>query len=479
MPTLLQARSRQARCYLTRAERLAQNYEALTRDRSSLLLALQSALDLELYDDLVRGIAALAGFLNSTGDQGEATRFVEAALSRVPGSGTGAIRARLHYERGLLARYAGDFGLAREQLQAARGTAQAAGDAVREGWADAAMGWLHYDLGELDEASLCFERVLQAPGVAHDGDLVSAVQHSSGNVAFVRGRYDEARRRYLQALELARQVPVEERCSNILHDLGWVELRSGNLDEARRRFAEGLVLAEQTGSLERRCSLLQGLGATAERRGDFDGAQAHWTAALEIARSIGYPALAAGLLHNLGGLASARGDADEARRFLSQALAWSETMEGQRQRRASVLSTLGWLALRQGDLDDADERFTAARQEAGQNRLSVAAGGDRTRRERSDLAARGSGEADARLKSAGDTAGPWAARRSPGPSCSTGRHCAGAGRYGRGSEPGPPQHRTRRAGPRPGECPAAFAVAGPTPAAMSRAFSSDASDVQR
>ena len=62
MPTLLQARSRQARCYLARAERLAQNYEALTRDRSSLLLALQSALDLELYDDLVPGIAALAGF---------------------------------------------------------------------------------------------------------------------------------------------------------------------------------------------------------------------------------------------------------------------------------------------------------------------------------------------------------------------------------------------------------------------------------
>lgn len=404
MPTLLQARSRQARCYLARAERLAQNYEELTRDRSSLLLALQSALDLELYDDLVRGIAALAGFLNSTGDQVEATRFVEAALSRVPGSGTGAIRARLHYERGLLARYAGDFGLAREQLQAARVTAQAAGDAVREGWADAAMGWLHYDLGELDEASLCFERVLQAPGVAHDGDLVSAVQHSSGNVAFVRGRYDEARRRYLQALELARQVPVEERCSNILHDLGWVELRSGNLDEARRRFAEGLVLAEQTGSLERRCSLLQGLGATAERRGDFDGAQAHWTAALEIARSIGYPALAAGLLHNLGGLASARGDADEARRFLSQALALSETMEGQRQRRASVLSTLGWLALRQGDLDDADERFTAARQEAGQIDYpwllaEIGHGEGVLTWRRGDPA-----EADARLKSAGDTA---------------------------------------------------------------------------
>ena len=55
MPTLLQAQRRQARCYLARAERLARNFEALTRDRSSLLLALQSALDLELYDNLIRG----------------------------------------------------------------------------------------------------------------------------------------------------------------------------------------------------------------------------------------------------------------------------------------------------------------------------------------------------------------------------------------------------------------------------------------
>ena len=404
MPTLREARSRQARCYLSRAERFAHNYEALTRDRSSLLLALQSALDLEMYDDLVRGVAALAGFLNSTGNQVDATRFVDAALSRVPGGGAGAIRARLHYERGLLARYAGDFGLAREQLQAAKTAARAAGDTVREGWADAAMGWLHFDLGELEEASLCFERVLGAPGVAHDGDLVSAVQHSSGNVAFVRGRYDEARRRYRAALELARRIPVEERCSNILHDLGWVELRSGNLDEAHRHFTEGLVLAEQTGSLERRCSLLQGLGAVAERRGDFDEAQARWTAALELAQSIGYPALAAGLLHNLGGLASARGDADEARRFLSQALALSETMEGQRHRRASVLSTLGWLALRQGQLDDADEQFTTARQTAEQLDYpwllaEIGHGEGVLTWRRGDPV-----EADAQLKSAGDAA---------------------------------------------------------------------------
>jgi tetratricopeptide (TPR) repeat protein len=366
MPTLREARSRQARCYLSRAERFTNNYEALTRDRSSLLLALQAALDLEMYDDLVRGIAALAGFLNSTGSQADATRFVDAALSRVSGGGAEAIRARLHYERGLLARYAGDFGLAREQLQAAKTVARAAGDTVREGWADAAMGWLHYDLGELDEASLCFEQVLRAPDVAHDGDLVSAVQHSNGNVAFIRGRYDEARHLYRAALDLAQRIPIEERCSNILHDLGWVELRSGNLDEAQRNFTEGLVVAEQTGSLERSCSLLQGLGAVAERRGDFTEAQTHWTAALELARSIGYPALAAGLLHNLGGLASARGDLDEARRLLSQALALTKTMEGQRQRHASLQSTLGWLALRQGYLDEADELFTAARQETEQ-----------------------------------------------------------------------------------------------------------------
>jgi tetratricopeptide (TPR) repeat protein len=331
-----------------------------------LLLALQAALDLEMYDDLVRGVAALAGFLNSTGSQGDATRFVDAALSRVSDGGAETIRARLHYERGLLARYAGDFSLAREQLEAAKKAARAAGDTLREGWADAAMGWLHYDLGELDEASLCFEHVLRAPGVAQDGDLVSAVQHSSGNVAFIRGHYDEARRLYRAALDLAQRIPIEERRSNIFHDLGWVELRSGNLDEAHRHFTEGLVVAEQTGSLERSCSLLQGLGAVAERRGDFDEAQTQWTAALELARSIGYPALAAGLLHNLGGLASARGDVDEARRLLSQALALTETMEGQRQRRASLLSTLGWLALRQGYLDEADERFTSARQEAEQ-----------------------------------------------------------------------------------------------------------------
>ena len=199
---------------------------------------------------------------------------------------------------------------------------------MRSEVADAAIGWLHYDLGELDEASLCFERVLQAPGVAHDGDLVSAVQRSSGNVASSAGVTTRRGAATSRPWSWRSRFP-----SRSAPAISCTILAGSSFAAATSTRPAGASPRDWFWPSKRadlRAPLLAAPGPRGHRRAPRRlrrGAGALDSGA-GIARSIGYPALAAGLLRNLEQVGvSARGDADEARRFLSQALAFSDQMK--------------------------------------------------------------------------------------------------------------------------------------------------------
>jgi DNA-binding SARP family transcriptional activator/predicted ATPase len=136
------------------------------------------------------------------------------------------------------------------------------------------------------------------------------------------GRSFEARRKALALIADQGDVDVGP---GILNDLGEVYLLLGEYTAAREVFARGLGMARRLGALKMELCILEGLGRTLLHLGALDAARAHLTDAL--ARST--PATAVVhrgyCLTTLGYVAERMGDGDEAAAYYHAALNWWAT----------------------------------------------------------------------------------------------------------------------------------------------------------
>ena len=76
----------------------------------------------------------------------------------------------------------------------------------------------------------------------------AGMAHNLGNVAYLQGDYDQARRLYQQALDLKQQLGDRAGVAITLHQLGRLAEEDGDLEKAERLFAKSLDTFEALGS---------------------------------------------------------------------------------------------------------------------------------------------------------------------------------------------------------------------------------------
>lgn len=150
----------------------------------------------------------------------------------------GVLRARALYGDGAMAFRAGDAERSRARNQELLDIAQATGD-VR-GECDGFTGMARLALRDGDYAEVVrLAREARAKAVkANDPPAEAAPLHLEAAGTRLQRRYDEARRLYLESLDLNQRLENAPFVAMERHNLGWVDLHRGDLDAAEAWFRE-------------------------------------------------------------------------------------------------------------------------------------------------------------------------------------------------------------------------------------------------
>ncbi len=149
----------------------------------------------------------------------------------------GGLRAKALLARAE-ARDAAGHGASLDDLDEARGHAEAVGDDALLGRILGRMGTVHFLRGALDTAEPLLEQALALH--VSSGDLpAQADRHANmANVALRQGRFDAAQRRFLEALALHEQVGNALSAAKVMSNLGIVHLHLKRPERARRWYRQ-------------------------------------------------------------------------------------------------------------------------------------------------------------------------------------------------------------------------------------------------
>src|SRR5690606_28802109 len=120
-------------------------------------------------------------------------------------------------------------------------------------------------------------------------------------VMFKLGQVDEAERRQQEALTIFSRLGDRRAMAFVRHNRGWLALHNGRFDEARRYFLESLEIRRALRHTWAASIPLTQLGIVANAAGDGTRAQAHLLEALRLARDVQYiPAILGALVEVAG-----------------------------------------------------------------------------------------------------------------------------------------------------------------------------------
>jgi tetratricopeptide (TPR) repeat protein len=184
---------------------------------------------------LLAGHAELAAKLGET-----VTHFSASGVELEPGT-----RAQVHVLRGLSAAFAGDFARYLAQELSARAAFEAAGDSRRALNEAGSIGFAQMELGRHREAEATLAAALagaEALGLEH---VKAASWHNLGLVYARLGRFDEARRNELRALDIF-CAQGDRRLEGAARTyLAQIELLAGNHQDAARHAEAALSVVRE------------------------------------------------------------------------------------------------------------------------------------------------------------------------------------------------------------------------------------------
>ncbi|MFL5653956.1 MAG: CHAT domain-containing protein [Ktedonobacteraceae bacterium] len=102
--------------------------------------------------------------------------------------------------------------------------------------------------------------------------LASQTLNELGNIAYLQGEYEEARRLYAQSLEIEERLGDQGGRASTLHALGTIAQQQGEYEEARRLYAQSLEIVERLGDQSGRANSFGQMGLLAYEQGDFEHA---------------------------------------------------------------------------------------------------------------------------------------------------------------------------------------------------------------
>src|SRR6266581_246880 len=193
----------------------------------------------------------------------------------------------------------GDSAQARELCRRSYDVARAVGDDLLTAEALNSLGCLDVATGALDDARRAFLEALELGGQSRD--LCARVERNLGIVANIHGDLDEALARYARSLEASQRAGDEHGCALAYHNLGMVSADRELLDEADRYFTRSREIAERAGHvhLQGLCLLNQAAKVDVARQ-QFEDARRNAEAALTILDRLGAAAEKAGAYRVIG-----------------------------------------------------------------------------------------------------------------------------------------------------------------------------------
>lgn len=343
---------RMASCLIGYAEQHENDFDALQRELTNLVAALNITAEHTLFPLLVRGTNILFQFCSVRGLYELALNHLRHVMQVSKERDEPIVEAEMLMNLGRLALHRGSYEEAEAQF--------------RQGLA----------LARHHEHAGLISRALQGLAVTrdHNGDYEQAAQYYKESLSFTRqladrqreatllmnlgglscdlGQYEVAQDYLQEGLRIATEIEYDGILSPLLLNLGVVAGYLGDLSQEERCYQQALVVAQRLGHQEDIAYLLTNLGGLASDRGAFAEAEEYLQKGLAISREIGHLERISALLRHLGELEISRGNHGQAREYLDEALSLGREI-GHRKNIAATLANLGVIFC-------AQESFSAA-----------------------------------------------------------------------------------------------------------------------
>jgi adenylate cyclase len=277
--------------------------------------------------DRSENLAKRREFLRRAGDAAQASFANISALDyyrRAVAVEDGIDKASVLIRLGSVLDTMGDWDAAEAALAEALELSTEHDDTSLQADAQRAIGVLHRKRGDYPTALEWMERARTSFSATADRAGSSLVVADMGEVYRLQGRYQEARARYDESLDIAALVDdVDRRDEAFAHSLkgaGVVAIWQGDYDEARRLNAMSLELRRRLGDKPGEAVLLTNQGVIARFQQDLAEARRLNDEAIALFREIGDRWSAGQLLNNQACVAADQGDHDEALELLEECL---------------------------------------------------------------------------------------------------------------------------------------------------------------
>jgi predicted ATPase/transcriptional regulator with XRE-family HTH domain len=306
----------------------------------------------------LRLAGALGHFWWRRGYGGEGRQWLESALALPGASGRTALRAKVLFEAGQLARQQGDYAAARPLLEESRAISLELGDqggVARTLWA---LGLVAAWSGDRAAARPLFEEAVALAREAGDPWTLAEVLFLLGTVT-APGDDVAARPLFEESAALFRQMGDTEFAVRPLNHLGRMALRQGDYATAHAWLEEALALAREAGDTPIIGEVLFELGKLAWSEGDHGRAAALFEETRILARRFGEKTWIVLSLHNLGYLAQGQSEHGRAAALFRESLAVARD-QASRQGIAASLAALAGVTGMTGQSERAARLFGAA-----------------------------------------------------------------------------------------------------------------------
>jgi predicted ATPase/DNA-binding SARP family transcriptional activator len=243
-------------------------------------------------------------------------------------------------------------------LRAAIAAAVALGDGEGAVGLAAALRRFWQVHGHVEEGLRALESVADAFPDAPPLDR-NKVLNGAGVLLGERGEYAAARRRFEQALAVAREIDDPRRSAVALSNLGSISLLEGDLDAAHGLYTQALAIYVQLDQHVNQAVALENLGLVELARGEIERAIATFERGLACAEAGQAPHEAASVSIPLARARLAAGELDRPRELLTTALSTLQEL-GDPHKSAECMEAFANLGLADGRPDDAAVLLGAA-----------------------------------------------------------------------------------------------------------------------
>src|SRR6058998_3443777 len=215
----------------------------------------------------------------------EAIACYEAAVAAAERGGEQTVLAEALRRLAVVRRHRSEVAAATALCQRSYEVARQAGDDLLAAEALNTLGGLHLSAGAPDEARRAFLEALELGGSSRE--LRARVEQNLGILANIQGELHEAIARYERSLDAYRDCGDEHGCALAYHNLGMVSADRGRLSAADCYFRESRALAERVGDAYLRGLCLVNHAEVDVMRQQFENARQRAEEALALFDQLG------------------------------------------------------------------------------------------------------------------------------------------------------------------------------------------------